>query len=88
MRYKFWPCKWFDKKRSGFNEERAKKKSDYKKEYKRDYPSLKAKLDCASRNKVRRQALKKGKVKKGDGKDVHHIDGNPERLEKPGNLFA
>ena len=53
------------------------KKRDYKKEYKRDHASTKAKKDRASRNKVRRQALKTGRVKKGDGKDVHHVDGNP-----------
>ena len=52
----------------------VQKKSDYKKEYKRDHPSRKAKLDRASRNKVRRQALKKGNVKKCDGKDVHNVD--------------
>ena len=65
----------------------VQKKSDYKKEYKRDHASRKAKLDLASRNKVRRQALKKGNVKKGDGKDVHHVDGNPGRLEKPGKIW-
>ena len=53
------------------------KKRNYKKEYKRDHASTKAKKDRASRNKVRRQALKTGRVKKGDGKDVHHVDGNP-----------
>ena len=53
------------------------KKRDYKKEYNRDHASTKAKKDRASRNKVRRQALKSGRVKKGDGKDVHHVDGNP-----------
>ena len=57
------------------------KQSDYKKEYKRDHASRKAKLDLASRNKVRRQALKKGNVKKSDGKDVHHVDLNPGKLE-------
>ena len=54
-----------------------RKKRDYKKEYNRDHASTKAKKDRASRNKVRRQALKTGRVKKGDGKDVHHVDGNP-----------
>ena len=54
-----------------------RKKRDYKKEYNRDHASTKAKKDRALRNKVRRQALKSGRVKKGDGKDVHHVDGNP-----------
>lgn len=31
----------------------------------------------ASRNKARRQMIAAGKAKKGDGKDVHHKDGNP-----------
>ncbi len=30
----------------------------------------------ASRNKARRQMIKAGKVKKGDGKDVAHKNGN------------
>ena len=59
----------------------CKKKSDYKKEYKRDHASRKAKLDLASRNKVRRQSLKKENVKKGYGKDVLHVDVNQGRLE-------
>ena len=46
----------------------VQKKSDYKKEYKSDHVSRKAKLDLALRNKVRRQALKKGNVKKSVGK--------------------
>ena len=53
------------------------KKRDYKKEYKRDHSFRADKVDRASRNKVRRQALKAGKVKKGDSKEVHHVDGNP-----------
>lgn len=28
-----------------------------------------------ARNKARRKALKEGTVKKGDGKDVHHVGG-------------
>ena len=31
----------------------------------------------AGRNKARRMAIASGKAKKGDGKDVHHKDGNP-----------
>ena len=58
------------------------KKRDYKKEYKRDHSSRKAKVDRASRNKVRRQALKAGKVKKGDPKDIHHVDRNPRNNSK------
>ena len=59
-----------------------RKKRNYKKEYKRDHSSRSSKLDRASRNKVRRQALKTGKVKKGDGKDIDHKDGNPRNNSK------
>ena len=31
----------------------------------------------SSRNKARRLAIKAGKAKVGDGKDIHHKDGNP-----------
>ena len=62
--------------------------SDYKKECKRDHASSKAKLDLASRIKVRRQALKRGNVKKSDGKDVHHVDVNSGRPEKSTNFVA
>lgn len=31
----------------------------------------------AMRNKARRQMIKAGRAKKGDGKDVMHKDGNP-----------
>ena len=48
----------------------------YKEEYK--YHQTEAqKKRRAARNKARRAALAKGKVKKGDKKDVHHKDGNP-----------
>lgn len=36
----------------------------------------------AARNKARRQMIKAGKVRKGDGKDVHHKDGNPKNNKK------
>lgn len=35
----------------------------------------KAKKERAARNKSRADAMKKGRVKKGDGKDVHHPKG-------------
>lgn len=38
----------------------------------------------ASRNKSRAIMEKKGKVRKGDGKEVDHIDGNPRK--RKGNL--
>ena len=60
-------------------------KRNYKKEYAKFQSSDKAKKDRASRNKVRRQALKSGKVKKGDGTSIDHKDGNP-RNNKKSNL--
>ena len=37
-----------------------------------------------ARNKARYQMIKKGKARKGDGKDVEHIDGNALN-DKPSN---
>lgn len=41
--------------------------------YRKYHASPKAKKDRAARNKARREAEKAGKVKKGDGKEVHHV---------------
>jgi len=50
-------------------------KRDYKPEDKYDSkPSVHKKR--ASRNAARRKMAKAGLVKKGDGKDVHHVGGN------------
>lgn len=43
-----------------------------------------SKLDRASRNSARSEAMKDGKVRKGDGKDIDHKDSNP-RNNKKGN---
>jgi len=49
------------------------KSRNYKQEYKqKSQSSKKGKLDRAERNRARASAKKKGKVKKGDGKDVGH----------------
>lgn len=52
----------------------AKKRvRDYKKEY-REYQGLPEQRKRRSeRNKARRKAMKEGKVRKGDGKEVHHV---------------
>ncbi len=39
----------------------------------------------ASRNNARREALREGKVHKGDGKDIDHVDKNPLN-RSPSNL--
>ena len=57
----------------------------YMKDGKRDYKRENAKYNSrpeqkkrrASRNKVRQQALRKGKVRLGDTKDIDHKNNNP-----------
>lgn len=50
---------------------------DYKKEYE-DYHGLPEQIKRrAARNQARRHLAKKGKVHKGDGKDVDHKNHNP-----------
>jgi|TARA_R100001460_G_scaffold108040_1_gene158071 hypothetical protein len=54
---------------------RNKPKRNYRNEAKYDsQPHVKRKR--VNRNLARRRAMRKGLVKKGDGKDVHHLDGN------------
>ena len=48
------------------------KPRDYKKEYARDHASSGQKKDRAARNKARKTLMAKGRVSKGDGKEVHH----------------
>ena len=50
---------------------------DYEREYSRFQSSKQAKRDRASRNRARRQAEREGRVHKGDGKEIDHIDSNP-----------
>ncbi len=60
----------------------TRKKLNYKKEYKEYHSKDEQKKNRASRNTARRRAERAGKVKKGDGKDVHHADGNPRNNSK------
>ena len=55
---------------------------NYKKEYKNYQGRPEQKKRRAQRNRVRRLMERLGKVKKGDGKDVHHKDGNPMNHKK------
>lgn len=58
---------------------------DYKKEY-RDYHGKPEQIMArSSRNKARRKMEAAGRVRKGDGRDVDHKDGNP-RNNSSGNL--
>ena len=52
-----------------------RKARDYKKEY-RNYHSKHLK-DNNARHRARYHAEKAGKVRVGDGKDIHHKDDNP-----------
>lgn len=61
------------------------KPRDYKAEYAKFQSSKEAKKDRASRNKARRSAERAGRVRKGDGKDIDHVNGNP-RDNRPSNL--
>lgn len=58
---------------------------NYKKEYAATHATEKGKKDRASRNKARRQAIKAGKVSKGDGKEIDHKNFRP-RDNSPSNL--
>jgi hypothetical protein len=58
---------------------------DYAKEYANYHSRPEQIKKRSSRNKARRLAVKIGKAKKGDGKDIHHRDGNPMNNSR-GNL--
>lgn len=55
--------------RKGEHKQNASKRSKQQRAYN---SSPKAKKDRAKRNNARRQALRDGRVKKGDGKDIDH----------------
>ena len=58
---------------------------NYRKEYDEYHSKPKQKKNRAGRNAARRKMSEAGKVKKGDGKDVHHKDRNPKN-NKTNNL--
>ena len=60
-------------------------KRDYKKQNEKYDSKPSVKKDRASRNAARKAMEASGKVRKGDGKDVDHKDGNP-RNNKSKNL--
>lgn len=55
---------------------------DYRDEYLKHQSSTSAKKDRASRNRARREAERSGRVRKGDGKDIDHKNGNPRDNRK------
>ena len=58
---------------------------NYKQEYKSYHASPEQKKKRASRNAARATMVAKGKVRKGDGKDVDHKNGNANQ-NSGGNL--
>tara|TARA_R100001163_G_C5032580_1_gene172416 strand:- start:492 stop:719 length:228 start_codon:yes stop_codon:yes gene_type:complete len=50
---------------------------NYKSEYANYHSSPEQKKRRAARNKIRREMLREGRVRKGSAIDIHHIDGNP-----------
>lgn len=48
-------------------------KRNYRKEYLRDHASPTAKRHRAARNRARADAMKEGRVRKGDSKEVDHV---------------
>ena len=55
---------------------------NYKSEYKNYHSSSEQKKNRASRNSARSTLTKVGVVRKGDGKDVNHKNGNPRDNSK------
>jgi hypothetical protein len=55
---------------------------DYKKEYNSYHAKPEQKKNRASRNKARTLLSSTGRVRKGDGKDIDHRDGNPRNNSK------
>ena len=55
---------------------------NYRTEYDNYQSKPKQKKNRAGRNKSRRALTRAKKVRKGDGKDVHHKDGNPQNNGK------
>lgn len=51
----------------------AKKARDYKKEYREYHAKPEQKKRRADRNAARRKAMKEGRVRKGDGKELDHV---------------
>lgn len=55
----------------------GKRQRDYAKEYREYHSKPEQKKRRAKRNAARRKMVKAGLASKGDGKDVHHKDRNP-----------
>lgn len=51
---------------------------NYKKEYREYHGKPEQRHHRSNRNKARRLMIKEGRVRKGDGKEVDHKNGNPK----------
>jgi hypothetical protein len=58
------------------------KPRNLREEYKATHGTPKGIKDRAARVKARRMLEKEGRVSKGDGKEIDHIDGNPRNNSK------
>jgi hypothetical protein len=67
---------------SGLGEQYLQEKRNYRKEYDNYHGKPEQRKNRAGRVKARRLLIKLGKVRKGDGKDVDHKDGNPRNNGK------
>lgn len=52
---------------------KKRKKRNYRKEYDDYHGTAEQRKRRAARNRARRKAEREGRVKKGDGKEVHHV---------------
>jgi hypothetical protein len=53
------------------------RKRNFAREYEQYHAKPQQKKERASRNAARRELMAEGRVKKGDGREVDHIDSNP-----------
>lgn len=69
----------YNKRRSGHRNESSKhtRPRNYRKEYDNYHSKPEQKKDRAGRNAGRSKLEAAGAVRKGDGKDVDHVDRNP-----------
>jgi hypothetical protein len=51
-----------------------KRKRDYAKEYREYHATEEQKKRRAERNRANREARREGRIRKGDGREVHHVN--------------
>jgi len=61
---------------------KKKKKRNFRSEYLRYHAKPAQRRRNDARKKTRRAMVKTGAVRKGDGRDIHHKDGNPKNLKR------